>query len=980
MRATLLFVILSSLFSLGASCGQNNRSESETPDPEEAAQNEAETPSETPSSGTASADAVPMPSIPDAPPQVAPDERTAPPITDLASARTALAQGFYEEVQAALPRLGDTPEAELFQARLLLATGRYRDAAAKAQQAARGSTRVAAFTLKGEALMRAGEYDDAARAFGEVRSETSAHRARVLLGRLYNRQGRGADAEPVLMDVIQAYNDETIGSRDAEGLAYVAMAAWELGSARDANDAFQESTAADGDRTETQLEWAALFFAKYDTGHAEESIREVLRVNPNHPEAHAWMARIRIDQAFDFAGAEEHIERALEVNPNLVMAHVTRAGMALRDLDITGADEHLDRALQVNPNDLEALSVRAAVRYLAEDEEGFRRAKQEVLRRHRTYSEMYNIIGEFAEWEHRYPDIVAMSREAVTLNSDDYRAHAALGLNLLRMGDEDAAMRALNDAWDRDRFNVRVYNTLHLYEDIIPDYEELTEGPFVFRMHEDERPMLTRYIPPTLRRAYDDMRRRYDFTPEGPIRIELFSNPQHFALRTTGLPALGVQGVCFGKVVTAISPRGGPFNWGQITWHELAHVFHIQLSQNRVPRWFTEGLAEYETLIARTEWKREMDHHLWQALANDELPPLRLMNRAFTHARSPMDMMVAYYASTKIVEHIANEHGFPDVVRMLREWGQGRRSPDVVQRALGISIDELDEQFRTATRRRLQARATDFMVDFSRYGDLEAAEQAAQAAPQDADAQAALAASQLVNGDPEAAQQTAQQAIQLAAGNPIARYLLARLALSQQDGAGAQQHLQAIVDGGRDGYEIRLLMARAALGGGNQDAAKTALQAATRIDPERPEAWQGLAEIAAESNDDDLRLNALTHICDIDEHDRASHRDLVTRLVAARRWDDALVYAQRLPFVDPHDAESHRLYAEVLVEKGRHRDALRELESALIAEPSNAAPVHLLRVRAFRGLDQTRQAREAASEATRADPSVEARAQELLTQ
>ena len=33
-------------------------------------------------------------------------------------------------------------------------------------------------------------------------------------------------------------------------------------------------------------------------------------------------------------------------------------------------------------------------------------------------------------------------------------------------------------------------------------------------------------------------------------------------------------------------------------WHELGHVFPIQMSKNHVPRWFTEGLTEYETTRA----------------------------------------------------------------------------------------------------------------------------------------------------------------------------------------------------------------------------------------------------------------------------------------------------------------------------------------------------------------------------------------------
>ena len=264
-------------------------------------------------------------------------------------------------------------------------------------------------------------------------------------------------------------------------MAYVAIAARALGSPQEANEAFQYSRQADAERVETHVEWAELFLDNYDAGHAEESVRDALRVNPNHPVANALLARIRIEQSLNMAAAQELCEKAHAVNPNLVMAHVTLAGMALRDLDVTAADQHLDRALAVDANDLEALSTRAAVRYLAEDQAGFRRAKQEVLSRHRTYTRLYNILAQFMEWEHRYPDIVAMSREAVALNSEDAKAHAALGLNLLRMGDEQSALQALHDAWDRDQYNVRVYNTLQLYDEIIPpNYEEFTEAHSFF--------------------------------------------------------------------------------------------------------------------------------------------------------------------------------------------------------------------------------------------------------------------------------------------------------------------------------------------------------------------------------------------------------------------------------------------------------------------------------------------------------------------
>ena len=965
----------SSVFFVGASCGQGTPSRQASTEVPAAAE-----PATPPArDDTVSAEAVPLPDLPEVGAAPA-GPRSAPTITDLDEAEAALTAGFYEAVGEALERLGDSARGKLLRARLLFETGDYAQAAnLAAATAADPSLRIAARTLEGEALMARGQLPQAEGALRPLLDEPSAHRARLMLGRALARQGRLAEAEPIFMRLIEAYNDGAIGERDAEGLAYVAMAAMDLGSARDANDAFLESSRVDPRRVETQLEWARLFLSKYDAGHAEESVNAALEVNPEHPVARTLLARIKIEQSFDFASAEELLSRALQVNPNLVLAHVTRAGMALRDLDIDAADAHLDRALAVDPNDLEALSTRAAVRYLADDEAGFERAKREVLRRHRTYSELYDIVGEYAEWEHRYPDIVAMAREAVALNSRDARAHAALGLNLLRMGDEEEALPALRSAWRHDRFNVRVYNTLNLYDEVIPQqYEDFDAAPFVFRMHKEERPILERYVPRTLRSAYRSMVRRYGFTPEGPVRIELFADPGHFSVRTTGLPNLGVQGVCFGKVVTAISPRGGPFNWGQITWHELAHVFHIQLSRNRVPRWFTEGLAEYETLIARPEWKREMDHHLWQALQDDRLPELRLMNRAFTHARSPMDMMVAYYASTRVVKYIADEHGFGDVVRMLRQWGAGHSSEDVVHRALGLSMAQLDRDFRAAERRRLRARADEFVVDFARYRDLDAIRADAAASPHEPTKQAALAAALLAHGQGQEAREAAERALGLDADEPTAHFVAARLALAGGDEADAERHLRAIVAGGRDGYELRLLLARAALARGDTAAARRELEAATSVDAERPEAWQGLAEVAERLGDAQLQIAALSRLAQIEEHDRETNARLLKLLVDAERWDEASRVGEMGLFVDPANATTHGLLAQVYLHQGQAAEALYEADSALVAGHEAPGEMHALRARAFARLGRPRQAREAARAAIAADPSLRARLHSIV--
>lgn len=915
-----------------------------------------------------SPDAIPLPTMPDAPAEDAAAPRTPPTLNTVDDATRALAQGFYPQVTERLPALqGSEAARALLRARLQLVTGRYDDAVTSAREAARdASLRDEAVMVEAEAHFARGRLDDVDRLLGALPATND--RASLFLGRSAERRGRTTDARAFYRRIIEGYNAERITSSDAAGLAYVGSAAYALGVVRDANTAFQESVAADPQRVETQLEWAQLFLDKYDAGHAEECVQDALRVNPEHPVAHTLYARIRLEQSYAFVEAARDLERALAVNPHLAMARITQAGLALYDLDVATTDRILTEVLTQDPTDLEALSVRAAARFLADDTAGFETAKREVLRRHATYSQLYTIIARYAEWEHRYPAIVDMAREAIALNPRDSVAQATLGINLMRMGDEDAGMTALREAWRRDRYNVQVFNTLNLFEDVIPQqYVSFEQAPFRFRMHQEERPVLERYVPRHLAAAHADMVRRYGFTPEGPLAMEMYADVQHFSLRTTGLPNLGVQGVCFGKVVTSISPRGGPFNWGQITHHELAHVFHIQLSHNHVPRWFTEGLAEYETIIARPEWRREMDHELHAAIVANRLPAIVDMNRAFTHARSGEEMMVAYYASSQMVLFIAERFGFERVPRMLRAWGEGRTTAQVIERVLGVTAAELDTQFRAHTRARLAALDGQFNVDLSAYTDLPALEAASSAAPNDAGAAARLAAARLIHGDAERANQDLARALRLDPNEPLALYLTARLALAEERFPDARAALEKIVLAGRDGFDLRLLLGRAALAASDVPGARGHLEAAARLQPWRASAWQGLLEIAMQTEDAALRRTALARLVDLEEHDRELHAQALDLAIEERRFEDAVLLGQRSMLVDPGRVEAHIALAGAYGERANHAEALYEYDSALLLTPAAPAHMQLARARHLMALSRRPEAEAAVAEATRLD-------------
>ena len=863
-------------------------------------------------------------------------------------------------------------EAWLGIARLSLLQGKYDETMQAANQAARsgGRVRFDAVALTARALAAQGKLKEAIAKVRSVEKNPEARLARIVLGELLIRDGQRAAAKPVLMTLIRDYNDDTINAQDTEGLALVGRASHLLRSAADANDAYNESERTGKKSTQTLLWRSELFLEKYDTGHAEEVLKEVLDRAPDHPNALVLMARVKLDQAYDFAAAQKLIERALAVNPKHTGAFFIRAGLALRDFDLAAADAAIDQGLHVNPHDLELLSMRATVRFLADDRPGFNAARKAVLDRNPEFSEMYQIIGEFAEWEHRYAEIVEMMQDAVQVNPRDGKAWSVLGLNLIRLGDEQPGVEALRTSWKHDRFNVRVYNTLNLFEKEVPNhYDTVLLGSFRFRFDKQERALLERYIPPMLEEAFASMVRRYKFKPHMPVGIELYSNPQHFAIRTSGLPAIGIQGVCFGRTLASTSPGGADFNWGNVLWHELGHVFAIQISKSHVPRWFTEGLSEYETFIRHPEWQREEDMPLYVALKANRIPKLRNFNRAFTHVDNPGDITMAYYAASQIVTYLGERYGMDKLVEMLRLWGKGVRDAEVVKQALVIDMDTLDKQFRVWLKPRLARYEHQFVPDL-RAPALEEAKKAAKASPNDARKQVELVIAFAQEGKGKEAEAALGKLLKAHPNEPHGPYLLARLQLSDKDLDGARKTLEGLATHGHDGYAVRMRLADIAEAQEDPKTMRAHLESARRFDPTQVEAIQALHDLAKKEERMGDRIAALRELSVLDQHEPRASVMLLEALAEAGLWDEARKAGPRAIFVELNDPTVHRLFADALHRGKKYDEAIFELESAMLCEPKDpeAAKVLLLAAKVYRDMGRSDDAKKAARKVLELDP------------
>ncbi len=903
-------------------------------------------------------------------------------------ARKLLLGGKYaaaEEAFKSLARSKGGP-AWLGVGRVQLETGRYAEAAKSALKAARGKNRaktgVAALTLLGEVQRARGDSKAAIGTFNQAISagrhrKPKPYRAMILLGLTYHQTGQRGLAKAIFDSFYDDYGDGTIAKSNAEHLTYVAMACRYTDNFRDASDVFADATKADATQVEAFVRWAEVSLEKYEAGYAEKHYQRALAVNPHHARALVGLAQVVLEQSNDVRAAEKLLRKALKTNPSSVIARVVQAQMLIDNEEYLKGEGLLKQALKRDPRHLAALTMLATSHYLRDDAAGFARLKKKVLGINPKHSRFFHTVVKLAVRHHRYAESIKLGLEALKIDPQDPYALADLGTNHLRIGDDQTGLKYLQRAWQGDKYNVRNYNLLNLFEqDVAKHYEFVRTKHFRLRVHKSEKALITRIVAPLLERAYGTYQRKYRFTPKLPIVVEFFQDPQHYAVRTVGLPGLSALGVCFGPVITTTSPLAGRFNWGQVLWHELNHVFTIQLSRSRVPRWLTEGLADMEPALVRKEWKRENDFDIYKALRSGRLHGLASMNSAFTRARSLHDMVVAYYQGSLMAIHLVKHWGLSKVIAGLRRYGRGEGTDKVLPSITGLSLAALDKRFRAAELKRLAHYNRNWYADLAAYGDLAARRKQADAKPNDGPLQAAYAAALYVAGKKRAAAAAVERALKAAPRERLALMIGAQLALAKRDRGLAKGRLAALVSAGGDGYAARLALGQLPLLNKDLKTAVKHLAAAKRFDPEQGRPYQMLYRAYLKAGKTDRAISELKRLAWLQQQSFGPIAKLVTML--HQRQDHAGVrkYGQMAYYIAPGSVTLHGHLADAYLAKAPRVDLKRaawHLDTALMTKPADKsvvaglhvkyAKLHLLR-------RDKRQARSHYQKARKADPDL----------
>jgi tetratricopeptide (TPR) repeat protein len=614
------------------------------------------------------------------------------------SARAFLDHGYYKESLAAytalLQKNSEDRDAQLGLIQSLIETGDYSAAEKKTKEFLSKSPDPSLRIKLADLQLITGHYAEAALEFdrarasakGEMLLRASSGRVRALLA-----QGKEEEARPLLQEFVSYYNSNQ--PKSAEELSLIARALVLLEKYQDANDLFIDARDEDDTSIEAFIGQGELLNEKYNYEEAASLFQDALKINQNSTSALVGLA-----ESTRLTSIEEpssSVDRALSVNPNHTAALRLRAWIDLEADKPDAAMKAVERALSVNPNAVDALAIQAAVAYLSDRKSDLDAITRRALAINPKAGEFFAALAHFAVINRRYAEAVDFGKRAVEIQPRLWSARTELGIQLLRVGRMADGRAELERAFENDPFNVWAKNTLDLL-DTMAEYPDTVRGPFLIKCSTEESATLSGYAADLLEEAHKKLAAKYRFTPRAPISVEVFPDHEDFAVRSLGLPGLGALGICFGQVIAMDSPSARPpgeFNWGATLWHEYAHVVTLQITDHRIPRWFSEGLSVYEERRARAGWGDNWSIERLKAIKEGRFVKIDDLDSAFIRPRSPDQVPLAYFQASLVCDFIEEKRGFDSILRMLALYKEGAKTAEVFKRGLAMTTADFDKAF-----------------------------------------------------------------------------------------------------------------------------------------------------------------------------------------------------------------------------------------------------------------------------------------------
>ncbi|MDB4223290.1 tetratricopeptide repeat protein [Granulosicoccus sp.] len=508
-----------------------------------------------------------------------------------------------------------------------------------------------------------------------------------------------------------------------------ADAAAALGDINQANRLYRNISSKSSDPV-IKTHWAKLYLQTHQTSDAEALYREALLYDPEYLPARIGLAAAQ-SQGFEGQARQELFKITVEHSDNVhALVLLARIELELQNLPV--ARGLLNRALaeieSQNIPPLEIYALHAGANLL--EGKSLKTWIDLALQYNPHYGNVYAIPARYYIITYRYREAVDLYQRAVAIDPDLATAHRDLGINQLRINNVFAARYHLQQAYDKDPFDVQIVNTLRLLDGIdnmrissidVPkaDDPDTIIGRVLIRLDREDADALEPYVIDLSIKAVQLFSERYDFTLQSPMVVELYHDHDDFGVRTVSTPGIGLLGVTFGYLTAMDSPKAraaGDFHWGSTLWHEMAHVFTLEATDHLLPRWFSEGLSVYEEWNTGPLPNRELSMDVLGAIRAAQLLPIERLDEGFVRPSYNGQVQVSYMQAGLICDFIASRWGHEALVSMLKSFAAKVDTATALKTAIDMDASAFDQLF-------LEYLDTKYDVVLSSLEDLRAAEQ-----------------------------------------------------------------------------------------------------------------------------------------------------------------------------------------------------------------------------------------------------------------
>ncbi|MCK6446318.1 MAG: tetratricopeptide repeat protein [Planctomycetes bacterium] len=738
-------------------------------------------------------------------------------------------------------------------------------------------------------------------------------------------------------------------ARCQRALGMLGRASETLVAALDASEAAEHV-----EEPELLVELASLYFeADGEVDHAQTKRRSPVPLLERALalDAGSEAAKLALFEVYRFnwvrqrRNAADILNGVLAANPRSIEGLLAALSADLDDGQLVAARARLAELEKLAPGRREVRSERAALAWIEHEREDARALLESLATENPRDARPERIVGEHLNELYRFAEAVPFLKAAVERDPGDWRAWTQYGRALANTGDEKTALEALQRAEEvaAGRADAWRNNTRIVLAKLARDYGTEKHGELSFAWTPTPAPVFRTYWIPFYADERAELARRYGFTPS-PTHIEVFDTWADFSVRSTGFEGFPALGVCFGPVVTAVSPISelrGNFSWARTAFHEFTHVIHLGLSHNRCPRWITEGLATWEEENKHRHWTRNMRRELVDALANDDVIRVRDLNRAFRGPR----ILFGYYQSGLVCRMWIEQYGFQSLVRLLEAFDRGADLDQALDQVFDITPEEADRDFDAFVKQHLAGIAIEPRWSDGKLARIRIARSGA--APQDpaerrawADELCSLAWGEWQRGRRLDAENVLRRVDQAQLAPARASFLRGEIALSRDlDDTAREFYRAGLAQGGED-FRVRMALGKTALQRGEHEEAEKQFLAAEACFPGYPErelaAEVGLAELYTTLDRKADARRALERWLGWND-DYGFALELARWHAQEQRFADADRWFRRALEIDPFRRKLHVEWAEALEALGDFAGAAREWRvAAEVADATDA--------------------------------------------